>query len=84
MRQTSLKGFSIIRIKKSIRLILAEQFGDYPHLVYPKEPEVKDTADIQMSASCLDLHLEIHNGEKRFLISVYCTLFILDCFFSSL
>jgi hypothetical protein len=34
------------------------RFGDYLHLIYPNELEVKDTADAQKFASYLDLHLE--------------------------
>jgi len=34
------------------------------HRIYPKELEVKDTTDTQMSASYLDLHLEIDNGRR--------------------
>ena len=36
-----------------------ERFGDYLHLIYPSELEVKDTTDTPKSASYLDLHLEI-------------------------
>ena len=35
------------------------RFGDYLHHIYPHEHEVKYTTDTQMSASYLDLHLEI-------------------------
>ena len=36
-------------------------FGDYLHLIYTNEIEVKDTTDKQMSASYLDIHLEVGN-----------------------
>ena len=35
------------------------RFGDFLHLIYPKELEIKDTTDSEKSASYLDLHLEI-------------------------
>ena len=35
------------------------RFGDYLHLIYPNELEIKDTTDTTKSASYLDLHLEI-------------------------
>ena len=35
------------------------RFGNYLHLIYPNELDVKVTNDIQKSASYLDLHLEI-------------------------
>ena len=35
------------------------RFGDYLHLIYPKELEIKDTTDSRRSASYLDLFLEI-------------------------
>ena len=34
-------------------------FGDFLHLIYPKELEIKDTTDTERSAPYLDLHLEI-------------------------
>ena len=37
-------------------------FCDYLHLIYPNELEIKDATDTQMSASYLDIHLEIGNG----------------------
>ena len=37
------------------------RFADYLHIIYPKELEVKDTAETQKSASYLDLHIEIDN-----------------------
>ena len=37
-------------------------FCDYLHLIYPNELEINDATDTQMSASYLDLHLEIGNG----------------------
>ena len=40
------------------------RFGNYLHLIYPNELEVKVTNDIQKSASYLDLHLEIDNGGR--------------------
>ena len=40
------------------------RFGDYLHRIYPTELEVKDTTDIQKSASYLDFHLEIDNGGR--------------------
>ena len=35
------------------------RFGDFLHLIYPQELEIKDTTDSRKSASYLDLHLEI-------------------------
>jgi hypothetical protein len=35
------------------------RFGDFVDSIYPIELEVKDTTDTDMSASYLDLHLEI-------------------------
>ena len=40
------------------------RFGNYLHRIYPNELEVKDSTDTQMSASSLDLHLKIDNGER--------------------
>ena len=40
------------------------RFGDYLHLIYPKELEIKDTTDTPTSASYLDLHLEIDSRGK--------------------
>ena len=40
------------------------RFGDYLHLIYQSELEVKDTTDTQKSASYLDLQLEIDNGGR--------------------
>jgi hypothetical protein len=37
------------------------RFGNYLHIIYPNELEVKDTTDTQSSASYLDRHLEIDN-----------------------
>jgi hypothetical protein len=34
-------------------------FGDFVDHIYPIELEIKDTTDIDMSASYLDIHLEI-------------------------
>jgi hypothetical protein len=34
-------------------------FGDFVDCIYPIELEIKDTTDTDMSASYLDLHLEI-------------------------
>ena len=35
------------------------RFGDFVDSIYPIELEVKDTTDTDISASYLDLHLEI-------------------------
>ena len=35
------------------------KFGDFVDRIYPIELEIKDTTDIDRSASYLDLHLEI-------------------------
>jgi hypothetical protein len=35
------------------------KFGDFVDRIYPIESEIKDTTDTAMSASYLDLHLEI-------------------------
>jgi hypothetical protein len=34
-------------------------FSDFVNRIYPNELEIKDTADTEMYASYLDLHLEI-------------------------
>jgi hypothetical protein len=36
--------------------------GDYLHLIYLSEHEIKDTTHTQKSASYLDLYLEIDNA----------------------
>jgi hypothetical protein len=41
------------------------RFGDLVDCIYPIELEIKDTTDIDRSASYLDLHLEI-DSEGRF------------------
>ena len=38
--------------------------GDYLNLIYPNVHEEKNTTDTQMSASFLDLHLEMDNETK--------------------
>ena len=38
------------------------KFGDYLNDIYPPELEIKDTTDTSMSASYLDLYLEIDNS----------------------
>ena len=40
-------------------LSLNSRFGDFVDRIYPIELEIKDTTDTDMSASYLDLHLEI-------------------------
>ena len=40
------------------------RFGDYPHLIYSNELEVKDTTDPQQSASYFDLYPEIDIGGR--------------------
>ena len=40
------------------------RFGDYIHLIYPNELEIKDTTDSPKSASYLDLYLEIDSRGK--------------------
>jgi hypothetical protein len=39
--------------------LINSRFGDFVDHIYPIEPEIKDTTDTDMSASNLDLHLEI-------------------------
>ena len=54
------------------------QFGNYLHLLYPNELEVKDTTDTLKSVSYIDLHLEIDNEEKlktHFTTNVMISLF---------
>ena len=41
------------------------RFGDFVDCIYPTELEIKDTADTDMFASYLDLHLEIDNEVKN-------------------
>ena len=40
------------------------RFGDFLHLIYPDELEIKDTTDTPKSACYLDLHLEIDSTGK--------------------
>jgi hypothetical protein len=40
------------------------RFGDYLHLIYSNELEVKDIIDTQNSVSYRDIHLEINNGRR--------------------
>ena len=40
------------------------KFGDYVHLIYPSELEIKDTTESLHSASYLDLYLEIDNNRN--------------------
>jgi hypothetical protein len=47
------------------------RFGDYLHRIYPNELEVKDTTDIQKSASYLDIHLEIDNEGRTIKNKLY-------------
>jgi hypothetical protein len=47
------------------------RFGDYLHRIYPNELEVKDTTDIQKSASYLDIHLEMDNGGRTIKNKLY-------------
>jgi hypothetical protein len=55
-------------------LILRSQnnsrFGDFVDHIYPIDPEIKNTTDTDMSASYLDLHLEI-NSEGRLRTKLY-------------
>ena len=44
--------------------------GDLIHRIYPKELEIKNTADTVKSASYLDLHLEI-DGKGKLLTKLY-------------
>ena len=42
------------------------RFGDFVDCIYPIELEIKDTTDIDGSASYLDIHLEIvSEGQLR-------------------
>jgi hypothetical protein len=45
-------------------LLNHSRFGVYLHFIYPNELGVKDTTDTDKSASYLDLHLEIGDGNK--------------------
>ena len=40
------------------------KFGDYVHLIYPSELEIKDTTESLHSASYLDLYLEIDKNRN--------------------
>lgn len=40
------------------------RFGDCLHLSYPKEVEVKGTTDTQVSASYINMYLEIRNDRR--------------------
>ena len=46
------------------------RFGDFVNRIYPIELEIKDTTDTDMSASYLDLHLEI-DSEGRLRTKLY-------------
>ena len=46
------------------------RFGDFVDRIYPIELEIKDTTDIDRTASYLDLHLEI-DSEGRFRMKLY-------------
>jgi hypothetical protein len=46
------------------------RFGDFVDRIYPIELEIKDTTDTEISASYLDLHLEI-NSEGRLKTKLY-------------
>ena len=48
----------------ALSTVVLIRFGDYLHRIYPNELEVNDTTDTQKSASYLDLHLEVNNGER--------------------
>lgn len=41
------------------------RFGDYLHLIYPNNLEVKNTIDTQMSVFYLDFHLDIAKEEYQ-------------------
>ena len=45
------------------------RFGDYLHLIYPNELEVKDTTDTLKSDSYFDLHIDIDAQEDEKQIS---------------
>ena len=45
--------------------------GEYMHLTYPNEVEVKGTTDTQKSASYLDFQHEIENWGRRFKTNIY-------------
>ena len=45
------------------------RLGDYLHLIYPNELEVKDTTDTQKSDSYFDLHIDIDAQEDEKQIS---------------
>jgi hypothetical protein len=40
------------------------RFGNFVDCIYPIELEIKDTTDTDMSASFLDLHLDIDSEER--------------------
>ena len=55
-----------IRYVNDVLLLNSSWLGNYLHLIYPNKLEVKDTTDTLMSASDLDLHLEIDRQRKKF------------------
>ena len=74
IKHTSFKGFSRIKVNNiaqafhsnfryidDVLSLNNSWFGDYLQLIYPNEPEVKNTTDTQRFASYLDLHLEMDN-----------------------
>jgi hypothetical protein len=73
MRQTSYRGFSRKTKRSYIDDVLSlniSRFGDFDDRIYPIELEIKDTTDMDRSASYLDLHLEI-DSEGRLRTKLY-------------
>jgi hypothetical protein len=46
------------------------KLGDFVDRIYPIELEIKDNTDTDMSASCIDLHIEI-DSEGRLRTNLY-------------
>jgi hypothetical protein len=49
---------------KIITEVSCSRFGDFVDRIYPIELEIKDTTDTDMSASYLDLHLDIDSDGR--------------------
>ena len=66
-----LQGFLMNKDRKlaptlnPIYLLNCSRLGVYLYLIYPNELEVNNDTDPQRSASYIDLHLEINNGEYQ-------------------
>ena len=56
-----LKFIKLYRYVDDVLPLNNSRFGDYLHLIYRNELEIKNATDTQKSASYVDFHLEINN-----------------------